>query len=61
MEPNFGPSAFARAFRCGNPRHASVQASATARQESMMAETIAFVLRNLPVFLFVAALALRGG
>jgi hypothetical protein len=28
------------------------------RQESMMAETIAFVLRNLPVFLFVAALAL---
>jgi hypothetical protein len=28
------------------------------RQESMMAETIAFVFRNLPVFLFVAALAL---
>jgi hypothetical protein len=28
------------------------------RRESMMAETIAFVLRNLPVFLFVAALAL---
>jgi hypothetical protein len=25
------------------------------RQESMMAETIAFVLRNLPLFLFVAA------
>ena len=36
----------------------SVQASARARQEPMMAETIAFVLRNLPVFLFVAALAL---
>src|SRR5271169_5358858 len=34
----------------------SVQASAHARQEPMMAETIAFVLRNLPVFLFVAAL-----
>src|ERR1700733_3444031 len=28
------------------------------REESMMAETTAFVLRNLPVFLFVAALAL---
>jgi hypothetical protein len=27
-----------------------------APQEPMMAETIAFVLRNLPVFLFVAAL-----
>src|SRR5580700_3948791 len=34
----------------------AVQASAQPRQEPMMAETIAFVLRNLPVFLFVAAL-----
>ena len=38
----------------------SVQASAHVRQEPMMAETIAFVLRNLPVFLFVAALVLAG-
>src|ERR1700735_4555629 len=34
----------------------AVQASVHAHQEPMMAETIAFVLRNLPVFLFVAAL-----
>jgi hypothetical protein len=31
-----------------------------APQESMMAETIAFVLRNLPAFLFVAALVFAG-
>src|SRR5580693_3090139 len=38
----------------------SVQASADAHQEPMMAETIAFVLRNLPVFLFMAAIVLAG-
>src|SRR5271155_1727022 len=52
------PLAFARAVRCGNAPQASIKASANARRESKMAETIAFVLRNLPVFLFIAALAL---
>ena len=36
----------------------SVQASADAHRETMMADLIPFVLRNLPLFLFVAALAL---
>jgi hypothetical protein len=50
--------AFAGAVRCGNGPQVVVQASANARQESIVAELIAFVLRNLPVFLFVAAFAL---
>jgi hypothetical protein len=36
----------------------SVQASAHAHRESVVADLIPFVLRNLPLFLFVAALAL---
>jgi hypothetical protein len=54
MGQRFFPLAFAPAIQCGN----APQASANGRQESMMADLIAFVLRNLPVFLFVAALAL---
>jgi hypothetical protein len=54
MGQRFFPLAFAPAIQCGN----APQASANGRQESMMADLIPFVLRNLPVFLFVAALAL---